>query len=333
MRVTFFQKCPQGANFSIERLFGDVRRALPDSIDDRVAVSRFPSRGIWRRVYNVIEAAFHQGDVNHITGDVHFLTYLLNKKRTVLTILDCVTLERLHGIRKKVFLLLWYWLPEKRSKIITVISKSTKRELLRYINCDPEKIRVIPCCISEDIKPTPYTFNTRKPRILQVGTGKNKNILLLAEALKSSHCHLRIIGKLSDEQIETLKKFHIEYSSVANISDREIVKEYQKSDMLVFVSTYEGFGLPILEAQVTGRPVVTSNILSMPEVAGESACLVNPFDVQSIRAGILKVIEDREYRDSLVERGLRNAQRFNPTNIAHQYAEIYEELFRNGPGN
>jgi len=304
----------------------DVRRALPDSIDDRVAVSRFPSRGIWRRVYNILEAAFRQGHVNHITGDVHFLTYLLHKKRTVLTIHDCVTLERLHGIRKKVFFLLWYWLPEKRSKIITVISSSTKRELLRYINCSPEKIRVIPDCISEDFKPTPYTFNTHKPRILQVGTGKNKNILLLAEALKSSNCHLRIIGKLSDKQIETLKKFHIEYSSVANISDREIVKEYQKCDMLVFVSTYEGFGLPILEAQATGRPVVTSNILSMPEVAGKGAILVDPFDIDSIREGVAEIIKSASTREKLIEYGLENVKLYSSTSIAKRYVRLYRGL-------
>lgn len=326
MRVTFYQRFPQGTSYSIERLFLDVRRALPASIDDRVAVSRFPSRGIWRRGYNILEAAFRQGHVNHITGDIHFLTYLLHKKRTVLTIHDCVTLERLHGIRKKVFFFLWYWLPVNRSKIITVISHSTKQELLRYVNCNPQIIRVIPNCISEDFKPTPYTFNAQTPRILQVGTGLNKNLLRLAMALESTQCHLRIIGKLSEKQIETLKKYQIDYSAVANISAKDIIKEYQNSDMLVFASTYEGFGLPILEAQATGRPVVTSNILSMPEVAGNGALLVDPFDPESIRASVAEVIKSASTRERLIECGLENVKSYSASLITKQYVSVYRAL-------
>ena len=98
-------------------------------------------------------------------------------------------------------------------------------------------------------------------------------------------------------------------------------------DLLVFVSTYEGFGLPILEAQATGRPVITSNVLSMPEVAGDSACLVDPFDVSSIRKGILKVINDPAYREKLIKRGFENVKRFQPDKIAEQYADIYRGLF------
>ena len=103
MRVTFFQRRPQGANFSIERLFRDIRAALPPGTDAKVAVSRFPSRGLFRRMYNVVEAAFRQEDVNHVTGDVHYLTYLLDKNRTLLTVHDLVSLHRLQGWRKRVY--------------------------------------------------------------------------------------------------------------------------------------------------------------------------------------------------------------------------------------
>ena len=114
VRVTFYNRRPQGSNISVERLFADVRRALPKDIDAKVAVSRFPSTGIWRRVYNMIEAAFRQGEVNHITGDVHFLAYFLRSKRTLLTIHDLVSVHRLKGWRRAVFLFFWYWLPVRR---------------------------------------------------------------------------------------------------------------------------------------------------------------------------------------------------------------------------
>ena len=326
MNVTYYHGRPHDSCYSIERLFQDIRKALPDNLQYNVAVSRFKSRGFWPRVYNIFEAAFRQGDVNHITGDVHFLTYLLHKKKTILTILDCVTLERLTGIRGKVFFFLWYWLPEKRSKIITVISNSTKKELLRYLKCNPDKISVIPCCVSKEFKPTPKSFNINKPVILQICTVKNKNLLRVAEALKGIPCHLRIIGELPHEYISFLQDCAIEYSSVSNISDEQIVNEYQQCDMLVFASTYEGFGLPVLEAQKTGRAVITSDILSMPEVAGDAACLVDPFDNNNIREGILRIIQDTEYRDDLIKKGFVNIERFRPEKIAEQYIELYNEL-------
>lgn len=328
MRVTFYHRKPQKNNYSVERLFDDIRNVFPSDVQYKVAVSRFPSRGFWKRVYNIIEAAFRQGDVNHITGDVHFLTFLLRKKKTLLTILDLVLVEREKGLRKASFLLIWYWLPIKRSSIVSVISEATKKQLLHYIKCDPRKISVVYVPISEDFRPIPKDFNTDKPVILQVGTLKNKNLLRVAEAIRGIPCHLRIIGELNHNQLSQLRELAIEYSSVFNISDEQILKEYQYCDMLVFVSTYEGFGMPILEAQATGRPVVTSNILSMPEVAGNGAYLVDPYDVVSIREGILKVICDSSYRKELISRGLENVERFRPEKIAMQYVDLYKNIIK-----
>jgi glycosyltransferase involved in cell wall biosynthesis len=84
--------------------------------------------------------------------------------------------------------------------------------------------------------------------------------------------------------------------------------------------------MPILEAQTVGRPVVTSNISSMPEVAGSAACLVDPYSVESIRAGVLRVIEDAEYRANLISAGFENTQRFKAETVARAYAELYAEL-------
>jgi glycosyltransferase involved in cell wall biosynthesis len=84
--------------------------------------------------------------------------------------------------------------------------------------------------------------------------------------------------------------------------------------------------MPIVEANAVGRVVVTSNLLSMPEVAGGAAHLVDPFDVSSIRSGILKVIEDDSYREALITKGFANRKRFDTRQIAQEYAEIYRLL-------
>jgi len=309
-----------------------VRRSLPNCIDVRVAVSRFPSRGFWRRFYNGIEAIFRQTNVNHITGDIYYLAPFLCKKKTLLTIHDLVAVHRLRGFRRILLLFFWYWLPVRRSVVVSVISEFTKKELLQYIKVNPQKICVVHDCVSDDFKATPKGFNAIRPIVLLIGTrpNKGKNVERVVQALQGIPCRLRVIGDLDDSQLTALRQCGAPYSSVSNIPDAQVIDEYRQSDMVVFASTYEGFGLPIVEAQATGRPVVTSNTCSMPEVAGDAACIVDPFDVASIRGGILKVINDPVYRDELVQRGFENVERFRADRIAAQYLEIYKKIARSG---
>jgi len=111
-----------------------------------------------------------------------------------------------------------------------------------------------------------------------------------------------------------------------NLTYEEIIKCYEDCDILCFASTYEGFGMPIIEAQAVGRPVITSTVASMPEVAGEGAYLVDPYSVTSIKKGIEKVIYDTAYRNELIRTGKENIKRFEVGKIASQYLKIYEEL-------
>jgi len=317
--IHFLRK--QGKFFSVERLFSDVRDTLPSTFVVKVQRSRYESKGLWRRVYNVIEASLNQGDINHVTGDVHYLTYLLSRRKTVLTVLDCV-------LKKKVFWFFWYWLPVRRSAAITVISGSTKTELLKYVNADPDKIQVIHCPVSDSFTASLKEFNIDCPRIVQIGTSENKNIERLAQALKGLKCQLIIIGNLSNSQRAALESNETSYENHVGLSNLQLLEQYHQADMLAFVSTYEGFGLPIVEANAVGRPVITSNIYSMPEVAADAACIVDPYDVAAIRQGIEKIISDAEYRNRLVKAGFRNMERFRPGYIAAQYAELYQKLYR-----
>jgi glycosyltransferase involved in cell wall biosynthesis len=154
----------------------------------------------------------------------------------------------------------------------------------------------------------------------------NKNLPRLAKALRGLHCHLTIIGRLSGVQRDSLESEGIQFENLLDLTNAEVRQQYALADIVSFASTIEGFGMPILEAQATGRPVVTSNCSSMPEVAGDAACLVNPFDPQSIRTGISRIIADQGYRQSLVEKGYNNVLRFDRDKIAEQYLQLYKQV-------
>jgi glycosyltransferase involved in cell wall biosynthesis len=276
---------------------------------------------------NLVEAPFHQGDINHITGDVHYLALALPKRNTILTIHDCVGPRFSKGLKYLAVVLGWYRLPARRVAAITVISEFTRSEVLRYARCAPEIVRVIHDPVADGFAPCPKPFNAERPVLLQVGASEhNKNICRVAEAIRGIPCRLDIIGRLTERARQALERNSISYTAQWGLSDQEVLRRYRECDMVVFASTYEGFGLPIVEGNATGRPVVTSNTCSMPEVAGSAACLVDPFDCSSIRRGILRVINDPDYRNHLIAQGFENAKRFRADTIAAQYAALYHEV-------
>ena len=312
----------------MEFIFEDVRQRLASQIEARTSFSKYESAGFFKRLYNCIEAAFRQKGVNHVTGDVNYLGLFLSRKRTIHTVLDCVYLTNSGGIKHKVLKLFWLSIPVKRSKYITAISTSTKNEILQHVPCDPGKIKVIYVAISNRFQRNDKLFNKENPRILQIGAAPNKNIPRLVEALEGIPCILEIIGKQNEEYEQLLKAKKIRYEYKWGLSDDEMLQRYEAADIIALVSTYEGFGMPILEGQAVGRPVITANVYSMPEVAGDAACLADPLDVTSIRNGIQKIMNDDAYRESLVQKGFENVKRFDAQKIALEYFDLYKDVYK-----
>jgi glycosyltransferase involved in cell wall biosynthesis len=300
---------------------------MPASVLTRSAYCRY-RRGLAGLLYNMLEARARQSDVNHITGDIHYLAIALDRRHTLLTIHDCVTLKHLRGWRRELARLIWYEWPTRCAAAVTVISESTKAELLSCTSCPESRITVIPDPLPPEFGPWRKPFCENEPRLLQVGTRENKNIENVARALAGIECHLTIIGRLSEPQISVLESNGIRYTARADLSDAEMLDAYRETDIVLFCSTYEGFGMPIIEANGVGRAVVASDIEVLRGTAGGAACLVNPYDVESIRAGIRRVIDDAAYREELITRGFANAARFDAAAIAKSYTELYERLLR-----
>ena len=328
--ITYFLRQPRFGIFSIERLYEDVRAALPADCEATTWTCRYPSTGLWPRLRDAWAARKVQGDVNHVTGDTHYLTYFLNKRNTVLTVHDLVSLGRLRGIKRWLFWLLWYWLPIRRSQAVVTISEATRAELLASVRCAPEKVSVIHNPVSDEFQFSAANVISATPRILHIGVTPNKNLERVAQALQGIACTLVVIGPLSPSQKAILSAHGVACENHFNLSRAELLTQYQRADMLLFASTYEGFGLPIIEAQAVGRPVITSDLCSMPEAAGGAACLVDPYDVAAIRQAVLRVMEDHEYRDDLIARGLVNVERFRASKVAAQYAQLYRTVAAGG---
>jgi glycosyltransferase involved in cell wall biosynthesis len=331
IKVIHFQRKPRpGFNFSIESIFKDIRCRLKERVEFSVKTSRRLNDGYFSKFRNIIEAALRQEKyaIAHITGEVHFLNLLMSKKNVLLTIHDCRFMQRKKGIEKKMMGWLYLKAPLKKSAYITTVSEATKQEVIKYTGCDPQKIKVIPVSANEIFKPACKPFNKECPVILQVGAAENKNISRLAEALSGIPCKLIIIGTPKEYELKKLQEAGIDHTIKCDLSIEELYEEYVHCDIVSFVSTFEGFGMPIPEANFVERAVITSNISSMPEVAGNAACLVDPYNVESIRLGFKKVITDDAYRGRLIINGRENRKRFNARVIADAYYDVYKELYR-----
>ena len=323
--ILFLRRRYHTGSFSIETSFECMARSFP--ADSLFELSSFSSshysRGIVPRLRAILEARARAGDVNHITGDVHFLALGMPGRRTVLTVHDCGFMSHPNPMVRRLLKWLWLDLPVRHCRYVTAVSQATKGDIVRFTGCDPDKVLVIPTVVSGDFTRVDKVFSESCPRILHIGMAPNKNFARHVEAISGLPCELHIVGRLTEEHVRLLQEHRIRYKAEHSISEADMQRAYAESDILLFASTLEGFGMPILEAQAVGRPVVTSNISSMPEVAGDGACLVDPGSVESIRAGIMKVMHEPDYRATLVEAGFRNASRYTAEAVARQYEALY----------
>jgi glycosyltransferase involved in cell wall biosynthesis len=273
--------------------------------------------------------------VHHIVGDSHYLAFGLPPEKTVLTIHDCGALNRLTGWKRALLKYFWFTGPMRRAAVVTTISEASKDELRKWVGTLADKVVVVPDCVFEEFAYDPKPFNEACPVVLQVGTKWNKNVERVMEAVRGTGCRLEIVGTMAkdretkrqrDEETNRPKDQRPEVKELGQLTDGELVAAYQRCDMVVFASLYEGFGLPILEAQAIGRPVITSNFGAMREAAGDGALLVDPYSVDEIRAAILRIKNEPALREELVRKGRENVERFRADAIALKYAQIYRAL-------
>ena len=306
----------------------------------------FISQGLFSILFNLIFLTRFKKGLFHITGDVHYAILALPQDRTILTIHDLVFLHTYKGLRRRLLKWIFLDLPIKKAKYITTISEKSKQEILDYTDCDPKKILVIPNPVDLSFDnystshaegrqaqpPKPRFTNLwlagrlNPPTILFLGTKPNKNLEISIAALFGLDVHLRIIGELSRKQKEMLAKFNINYTSDFSISPEQLAAEYTNADLILFPSTYEGFGLPVIEGFQAGKPVITSNISPMKEVAGDGALLADPTSIASIRGHVIRLLADQKLQAQLVAAGNEKVKKYQPVFIAERYQQLWNSF-------
>ncbi|MCK8493170.1 glycosyltransferase family 4 protein [Spirosoma sp. RP8] len=330
MTVTYLSRSP-GTGHSIEKLFGAIRRELEKDPSISVEHIRLPfiSRGlrsVWQNLRFIARQRF--SGLVHVTGDAHYAVLALSRWRTLLTVHDCITLEknRHNPLRYGLFWLFWFYLPVRHAAVVTVVSEKSRRDLVRYLGKVAKKAVVVSNAYDPRFVYHAQSFRKQRPVLLQIGTAPHKNVSRLLESIEGVPCLLSIVGPLSEDLVRALRDRQILYQNYVNVSQDDMLALYVASDIVTFVSTYEGFGMPILEANAVGRVVLTADRLPMRDVAGKAAHLVDPDDSIAIRSGIQRLIDDDLYRQQLIEEGLRNAATYSAPTAATRYLSIYQQL-------
>ena len=274
--------------------------------------------------------------------------FFLPRSCVVASVITDLAVYRMPKVYKASRVVLWrlqYRYLKRRAHVFFAISQFTKREMTELLHIPAEKIYVVPCaCPTRRVRLSDprriaelrEKYALPEQYVLFVGNANpRKNLLRMIQAFslakqRGNLPHQLVIAgehgwKFSAE--ETLREIPCKDAIrfLGFVPDEDMSALYSAASLFVFPTLYEGFGIPVLEAQVCGTPVLASNCSAIPEVGGEGALYVNPYDVEDIGRGILKVLRDPDLAERLVEKGYRNAERFSWQDSAERLNRMLEK--------
>ncbi len=227
------------------------------------------------------------------------------------------------------------------SKIVSV-SQQTKSDIVSYFNINSSKVNVVfqdcdrqfyTIQVAQKISDIKLKYNLAKQFFISVGTiekRKNQlNIIKAIHSLNNTALMLVIIGRETDYKKE-IDDYILQHNLQAQIlflpkiNFEDLPALYQASMCAIYISEFEGFGIPVLEAMRSGVPVIASNVSSMPEVGGDAVLYALPNDVSTLSIHIKNVNDNAALRQQLIDKGKQQAQKINPQLIAKDLMQLYQ---------
>ena len=229
---------------------------------------------------------------------------------------------------------------EKADKVIA-ISEQTKNDIIAFLGIKASKIEVIyqGChavfkeeVSNQDKSEVKKKFNLPENFILNVGTiEERKNLLSIVKSIKELETHLVVIGRKTTYYQTVLK--YIEDNRLSNrvhflegVDLKELATIYQMSDVFVYPSIFEGFGIPIIEALYSKTPVITSKGGVFPEAGGPDSCYIDPSNTEEFSKAIENLLNDEQKRTEMADRGFTFVQKFNDDVIANEIKQLYRSI-------
>ncbi len=291
-------------------------------------------------------------DINTLKPDIfHGLSHEIpfgihSDTTTVVTFHDLIyeIFPKQFGIWDRVVYQLKYRSTAKRVHYIAAISQSTQSDLLNLYNLDPDKIEVLyQSCNDAFFREQHINTDTFpldiKNYYLYVGSIiERKGLLNIIEAYAQLpeiyQNHLVVVGngdkKYLDKVLNRIKFHQLEnhVTFIHSMNNEQIIQIYDNSLCLIYPSIYEGFGIPVIESLLRKKPVITSNISSLPEAAGPGAILLNPYDIDAL-VEAMKAIHEHDVYNALSINGFEYVlQSFSPQRTSEQVHQFYQQLLK-----
>lgn len=301
----------------------------------------------WHMVYYGGEKKKHRRYLTHMhrylkkyhidvfVGTRHYLPLLKGKTKFIGIVHDLIPLympelfTKRHRQRFKIFTEICRY----KADLIIAVSEATKKDVLNYMHFPEEKVKVVyeganPLFTAErdakGIAETMKKYHIDSDYILCLSTVEpRKNMLRTIQAYEqcvlSQNLPYKLVivggsgwnnGEIYEyvQQSEALKK-HVIFTGY--VSDVEVKHIYANASLFIYASLCEGFGLPVLEAMQSGIPVITSNVSSMPEVAGDACELVDPLNIEQLKDAIVRILSSKELQKLMADNGLERAKLFS----------------------
>lgn len=222
----------------------------------------------------------------------------------------------------------------RRSDVVVCISENTKNDVMKFLpEVNPDRIKVVYNGVSEFYHPVDIPKYRDLGRFILFVSGRlsYKRFDLAVDAAYKTGYKLVMVGSpLSKDESELLDKRlgRDNYLCFSNIDDKTFNELYNSAFCLVYPSMYEGFGIPVIEAQRAGCPVIAYNGSSIPEVIGDTPLLLsNPSSYEIISK--LRMLDDNDVRNKIIKDGFLNALRFSWDKMANEYMDIYRNAYNN----